>query len=125
VRPQHPESFAVAGGWADCIGGCLLTVAAQRGRAGPDVGEGGLDVRIVDARQAVTDRAPEVECREALFRVAAVGRQVLGREGVEQAAAGLGKRPLLDEKVGHRLASSDGPDGEGGDELVRCDHPIL
>jgi hypothetical protein len=125
MRPQHPKPLAVAGSRADAVGRRPVGVDFQIGRSVPHAGERALDVWIVDAGQAVADRTADVECREALFRVAAVVRQVVGGQGIEQSAPGLRERALLDEQVGHRLAASGGPNAKGRDKLVARDHPIL
>ena len=93
--------------------------------AGGDVGEGGLDLRPAGGGEALAGRGTHLQRRETLlgslpwsFRWAAASASSNGRCSTRKAA-------VFGQDVGQGFAGRGRPDGEGHDELVAGDHPVL
>ncbi|MFO0950013.1 MAG: hypothetical protein U0835_02450 [Isosphaeraceae bacterium] len=91
-------------------------------RGGPHVREGGLDLGPAGAGEAFAGGGVQLDRGERLLGVAVVRVEVLGDEGVEQAAAGRCEGALFRQQVGERPVGTR-PGAEGGDELVAGHHP--
>ena len=84
-----------------------------------------LDLGDVDLRQALAGRAPDVEGREALLRVATVELELTVGKCAQQITTGRVEGPLLNKQVGEHPVRVAGPGAEGRDELVARHHTRL
>jgi hypothetical protein len=100
VRPQDTEPLAVTGRGADGQrhGAIVVGVGFARARAG--AGEGRLDVRAADPRQALLRRPADRNRGQALLDVAAVGVQVNFGQRFQKRPLGGGEVAARFEVVG-------------------------
>ena len=127
MRAEHAEPLAVAGGGADGVGSGAVEVGVGLGgtRAGADVGQGGVDLRVAESGQLIAGGAADGDRRQTVLGVATMLLQVQ-RDHRLDAGSLLGVEVTMADEVNRqRSALIAGPRLKGGHELHLIDQAVL